>query len=424
MNLSSCLERSFEVRVCADLLSKRCDALQTATAGRRLLIVTTPTVFELYGSALLAHVRHRAIEAEVLVLALGERGKTVEATLEVCARAEEIGLDRRAALVAFGGGVCSDVVGLAASLIRRGIAHVRVPTTLIGQVDAGIGLKGGVNFRSKKNYLGCFHPPAAVLVDPAFLRTLSAREIRQGMAEIVKIALIRDAELFGVLERVGTRLGESGFADPEAESRLVVRRAIALMLEELEANPYEDRSLARLVDMGHSFSPLIESASGFAVPHGDAVAIDMALTCLIAANLGHLAAGDAWRAIRLLTRLGLPTDTPLLDLALCRKAVEASLLHRGGDLNLVVPTAIGRADFVRRASDLPESVLRRSLAQLREAERGARTDESQTPMTEEQAWTPASGRASHRPERAPDGITASPPPTCARPSLTTATAGS
>src|SRR5688500_11545734 len=163
MRLSSHLEKSFEVRMCAGLLSASCDELKAAIAGRQVLIVMTPTVFGLYGSALLAQIKRHSIKAEVRVLELSERAKNIESALRVCALAEEIGLDRRAVLVAFGGGVCSDVVGLAASMIRRGVAHVRVPTTLVGQIDAGIGLKGGVNFQSKKNYLGCFYPPEAVL---------------------------------------------------------------------------------------------------------------------------------------------------------------------------------------------------------------------------------------------------------------------
>jgi 3-dehydroquinate synthase len=201
------------------------------------------------------------------------------------------------------------------------------------------------------------------------------QEVRQGIAEVVKIALIRDAGLFGILERVGLTLCASRFTTPEAESRFVVRRSIALMLEELQANPYEDRTLARLVDMGHSFSPLIESASGFTVPHGDAVAIDMAFTCLIASNLGCLSYQDAWRVIRLIARLGLPIDTPLLDFGLCQRAIESSVLHRGGNLNLVVPTAIGCASFLHQASELPKSVLLSSLEQLRQARQPAWIDD-------------------------------------------------
>jgi 3-dehydroquinate synthase len=369
MHLDCVLDNKILVKTTFSLLYKNNSDLNSAVAGRKALFITTPTVFHLYGQALLRQMNRCAINGEVKVLPLTERTKDLDSVVQVCGLAQELRLDRRAVLVAFGGGVCSDVTTFAASMVRRGIAHVRIPTTLVGQVDAGVGLKGGVNFRDTKNYLGCFHPPDAVLVDRAFLRTLPAREIRQGMAEIVKVALVRDADLFSTLERFGGRLLESRLAEPDGEGERVIRRAIELMLEELEPNPYEDRGLARLVDMGHSFSPQIEAASAFAVPHGDAVAIDMALTCMIAAELGLLAAGDALRVVRLLAALGLPTDSPLLDLELCRASVRACVLHRGGELNLVVPTAVGRAGFLRAPSDLPEEVLARSLGRLRRLDR-------------------------------------------------------
>lgn len=378
MRLASRLESSFEVRSSPGLLLEGSDDLRTVVADRRALFVTTPTVFRLYGEALLAQVGRLGIEGRVEVLDLREGTKDIGSVLRVCGLTRSLGLDRRAVLVALGGGVCSDVTTFAASMIRRGIAHVRIPTTLVGQVDAGVGLKGGVNFQGGKNYLGCFHPPDAVLVDRTFLRTLPPREVRQGLAEIVKVALARDAALFSTLERLGERLLDGRLAEPDGEGEPVVRRAIGLMLEELAPNPYEDRSLARLVDLGHSFSPQVEAASGFAVPHGDAVAIDMALTCLVAAELGLLAGGDALRVVRLLAALGLPTDSPLLDLELCRTSVRACVLHRGGELNLVVPTAIGCAGFLRASSDLPEEVLARSLRRLRRLGRdlpgGAATD--------------------------------------------------
>jgi 3-dehydroquinate synthase len=279
--------------------------------------------------------------------------------------AQELKLDRHSVLVAFGGGVCSDVVGFAASMIRRGIAYIRVPTTLVGQIDAGVGLKTGVNFRAGKNYLGSFHPPERVLIDPAFLGTLPARELRQGLAEMVKIALVRDPALFACLEECGGRLLQSRFCDPQAIAEHAIHRAIALMLEELGANPFENRTLERLVDMGHSFSPELESASGFTLPHGDAVAVDIALTCALAVELGMLDEEDALRIVAVLMQLGLPTNHELLDAALCRRAVRSVVLHRGGRLNLVVPTAIGSADFVRDPAIITDEVLERGLRRLR-----------------------------------------------------------
>jgi len=335
--------------------------LQTVIANRRALLVTTPTVAHLYEDRSLP--RHP--DLRIAVLALSERTKSMEAVLDVCRLAQDLKLDRRSVLIAFGGGVCSDVVGFAASMIRRGIAHIRVPTTLVGQIDAGIGLKTGVNFRAGKNYLGSFHPPERVLIDPAFLASLPARELRQGLAEMIKIALVRDPALFATLEEWGLRLLESRFRDPAAVADHAIHRSIALMLAELGANPFENRTLERLVDMGHSISPELESASGFMLPHGEAVAVDIALTCALGVELRMLEEEDARRTIALLERLGLPTDHELLDVALCRRALRSAVLHRGGRLNLVVPTAIGSADFVRDPAVVTDEILERGIRRLR-----------------------------------------------------------
>src|SRR5205085_9871341 len=129
-----------------------------------------------------------------------EETKSMELVHSVCAEAFSHGLNRRGLLIAFGGGVCSDIVTLSASLIRRGIGHVRVPTTLIGQIDAGIGLKGAVNFCGKKSFLGCFHPPEQVLIDPAFLQSVPRRCLVSGLAEAIKMGIARDPQLFELIE--------------------------------------------------------------------------------------------------------------------------------------------------------------------------------------------------------------------------------
>src|SRR5438874_12354437 len=209
-------------------------------------------------------------------------------------------LNRRVLLIAFGGGVCSDIVTLSASLIRRGIAHLRVPTTLIGQIDAGIGLKGAVNFRGKKSFVGCFHPPEQVLIDPRFLRSLPAKFLVSGLAEAIKMGIARDVPLFELLERHSLDLVSSGFEGPGAEGRAVVQRSIWAMLDELRKNPYEDQGHERLVDFGHTFSPALEAAAGFAIPHGEAVAIDMALSATIAKTMGLLAPAASERMLQLM----------------------------------------------------------------------------------------------------------------------------
>ena len=353
----------YQVRLCESLLRPDSTVLPEAMADRKALLVTTPTVDRIYGRAMRAMLR-KTNTVSTLVLDVREETKSIEMVEAVCREAMSHGLNRRGLIVSFGGGVCSDVVTLAASLIRRGIGHLRVPTTLIGQIDAGIGLKGAVNFCGKKSFIGCFHPPDQVLIDPEFLQSVPRRSLVSGMAEATKMGIARDPQLFELLERSSVELVMSGFDHPAAQGRELLQRSIESMLDELRQNPYEDRTYERLVDFGHTFSPAVEGALGFEIQHGEAVAIDIALSATIARLLG-LIGPEVWKRIVFQLRTAsLPIFVPQLDLRLCRDALTEACRHRGGSINLVVPAGIGRAVFIRRREDLPDSLLEHSLACL------------------------------------------------------------
>jgi len=343
----------------------------------RILIVSSPTVYRLFGKRIEAAFERYANQIASCVIPMGERRKTLRTVTRICERAKASGLGRRDAMVALGGGVCSDLVNFAASMFRRGVDHIRVPTTLIGQVDAAVGIKGGVNFQSHKNLLGSFHPPLAVLVDTHFLSTLDAKHIREGLAEILKVALIADRSLFETVEAQGADLISSRFQGPSRVAEWVVRRSVEIMLDQLRQNPYEDKTLKRLVDMGHTFSPALESASLFSMSHGEAVAVDMALSCCIAEVLGLQAAAEGERFLAVLAKLGLPLFSPLLSVELCRSAAGAAIQHRGGQLNLVLPTKVGAAVFAGQEAVEPY-VLQRALCRLHEAHVELTTERAST----------------------------------------------
>jgi 3-dehydroquinate synthase len=329
-----------------------------------VLVVTTPTVASLYGHDFASETEKVASRVDLLVLPCDEASKSLSLVEEVCEMAADLRLERRAILIALGGGICSDVVTLAASLIRRGITHVRVPTTLVGQVDASIGIKGAVNFRGKKSFLGAFHPPGDVFIDPDALATLPAEAIRDGIAEIAKIGLVRDPALFSLVannpaDLVETRLQSSG-------GRRIIELAVRAMLDELKPNLFENRSYKRLVDFGHTFSPALEASYGFQLSHGAAVAIDVAFSAAIAAESGLLSERDYDAIVSLFSAVGLPVYLPRLSLALCREALLDAARHRGGAVNLVVPTGVGRATFVEDADGLPDALLQLGLRRLRE----------------------------------------------------------
>jgi 3-dehydroquinate synthase len=340
--------------------------LAPALSSRSGLIVTTPTVAGLYLERFVSLMRAAECEFPVLVLDCDEKTKTIDQVVTICEKSLEFKLDRKGLIVGFGGGICTDIVTVAASWIRRGIDHVRVPTTLIGQIDAAIGIKGGLNFNGWKSYLGCFYPPQLVVVDPQFLASVPAVHLRSGLAEILKISIVRDARLFGVVESHSDALVSSGFTSPPGEAREVLWLSILRMVEELEQNIYEDRSYERLVDFGHTFSPLLESASQFRMTHGEAVAVDMALSCMIASEFGFIKDPETARILNAIRGAGLPLFSPLLTQGLCEDALDHSVRHRGGMLNLVVPALVGAATFVPRREDVGPALLGRAIVGLRE----------------------------------------------------------
>ena len=331
--------------------------LDAVLAGRPAFIAISPTVNRLYGQAIRTRLDDLpAGQAQVSTLPAGEPRKTLATVEWLVAQAHGSHLPRDGVFVGVGGGVLLDIVGLAASLYRRGVPHIKVGTTLVAQVDAAIGLKCGVNSDSCKNLLGAFYPPELVLTDGAFLRTLEARHIRCGLAEMIKMGTVCDAELFQTLSTHGALFLNSATTDtPKCQA--LVDRAIVGMVDQLNANPYE-ALLRRPVDYGHTISPVLEIATGHDLAHGEAVALDMALFATASALLGLLEQRDLDAIITLLQKVGLAVWHPVLaDRALLRDGLVASAAHRGRKLNMPLPIGIGRCTFIERKSQISISLL-------------------------------------------------------------------
>ena len=352
--------REYSVSLVEDLVRSDYRHLREVVGSRRALVVTTPTVAELYGRAAFEALARGNAHVGLQVIACDEQSKSAEVVFEICRRAAEHGLDRKGLLVGMGGGVCTDLVTMAATLIRRGVDYVKVPTTLIGQVDAGIGIKGAINFAGRKHYLGCFTPPIHVAIDPVFLETVPARLIRSGFAEIIKVAVACDGGLMQLVERY--------LAEPTGpRMREIVWRTSVVLLDDLEPNLFEDRSTERLADLGHTFSPLLEKASEYELHHGEAVAIDIAFSSVLATRLKLLSEPDRDRILVTLRAAGLAVWDPLLTEELCWSSLTEAAAHRAGNPNLVLPVAIGQATFLRRIDAVSEDDIRASLELLRDA---------------------------------------------------------
>jgi 3-dehydroquinate synthetase len=362
-------EGSFAVQLCAGGGNELIHLLSSAIGDRRALIISTPKVAELYARQITNQLVAAGHCACLFVRPFNEGSKQLKAVEDICAEYYRLQLDRKSVLISIGGGVCSDLVTVASSWIRRGISHIRVPTTLIGQIDAAIGIKGAVNFGMKKSALGSFYPPEYVLVQPSFLRTVPRDHLRAGLAEIVKIALITDANLFELLGEHGRELLDSAFAARTHVGIKLLWTAAIRMIEQLQPNLYENRSLQRLVDFGHTFSPAVEGHSQYGILHGEAVAIDIALSSVVARQLSLLSESDCSSILRLLRELELPINCDVLNYELALASLEDARRHRGGAVNLVVPVQIGQGTFIEDINTVKD-VLENSLNAIKHQVRG------------------------------------------------------
>jgi 3-dehydroquinate synthase len=253
-------------------------------------------------------------------------------------------IDRQSYAIAIGGGAVLDAVGFAAAIFHRGVRHIRCPTTVLSQDDSGVGVKNGINAFGFKNLLGSFAPPFAVINDAVFLDMLAARDQRCGMAEAVKVALIRDADFFAWIEREAEALARF---QPNARD-VLVRRCAELHMRQIAhgGDPFETGS-ARPLDYGHWSAHKLETLTRHALRHGEAVAIGIALDTRYAVLAGLLAAGEDARVLRLLQTLGFTLWDAALDLRdeRGRRRVLAGLAdfqeHLGGELTITLLEAIG-----------------------------------------------------------------------------------
>lgn len=313
-------------------------------AGGRRFVVVDGNVARYYAEQIHGYFAHHRIDAKIVVFPGGEENKTVDAYLGILRELDSFPIHRRdEPIIAIGGGVLTDVVGFIASSYRRSVPHIKVPTTLMGYVDASVGIKTGINFNGHKNRLGSFEPPLRVFLDRAFLRTLPRRHILNGVCEIIKLAIIKDVELFEQLERHGAESIAANFQDHFGGE--ILARSISGMLEELAPNLFEE-NLARSVDFGHTFSYGLETRHEAHLLHGEAVLLDIVVSTLIARKRNLLSGQEAARIFGLIDRLGIVLDTGMLDAGLMWESLMDRVEHRNGLQRVPMPDTLGNCVFV------------------------------------------------------------------------------
>ncbi|MDP1747327.1 MAG: 3-dehydroquinate synthase [Bacteroidota bacterium] len=282
---------------------------------------------------------------ELLILPGGEVAKNDNHTEKIVEAIHQHGIDRHSFVAAIGGGAILDLVGYAAAISHRGVKHIRIPTTVLSQNDSGVGVKNGINFKGKKNFIGTFSPPVAVFNDYKFLETLEYRDWRSGMAEAVKVALIKDADFFEWIEINSTLLIQKN----KKAMQYLIYRCAELHLQHISGgDPFEIGS-SRPLDFGHWLAHKLEYLSGFSIRHGEAVAVGIAVDSVYSNLIGILPKKELDRIINLLLKLGFDLFHPTLiekDKINILNGLNEFREHLGGQLTIMLLEGIGKGKEV------------------------------------------------------------------------------
>ena len=328
----------YPVLIGPGLLASAGHAFKERFPTGKCAIISDTNVGPLFAGALAQNLRSAGYEVKLITVPTGEDSKNLQQAGEICEQMLEAGLDRESFLTGLGGGVIGDLSGFVAAIFKRGIPHVQIPTTLLAMVDSSIGGKTGVNARAGKNLIGAVHPPALVLDDIDVLKKLPRREISQGFAEIIKHAIIADAEMFRQLEEV-----EPSRIDFEP----LIHRNVKLKAQIVEKDEHERGGERALLNFGHTIGHGIERASNYhGIAHGEAVSLGIVAACAISVKKAGLTNQDRDRIVELLRKFGLPTrlpkDFPREQIAGALK-FDKKFVH--GQIRFVITPGIGTANL-------------------------------------------------------------------------------
>ncbi len=348
--------RTYEVRVtsgdlagCGPFARAALDATWAGKACRSALIVTDRNVAGLdYLPDCRAALEQVGIDAHPVVLAAGEPSKCLQSAAKLYDELIAMRADRHTVVVALGGGVIGDLAGFVAATYARGISLLMLPTTLLAQVDSSVGGKVGINHPRAKNIIGAFHQPVGVWIDTETLNSLPERELRCGLAEVVKYGVILDAAFFDQLESRAQLI-----LDGQGEAlRLIVARCCELKADVVARDEREQTGVRAVLNFGHTIGHAIEAVAGYggALQHGEAVAAGMVAECRLAERLGWITAETTLRLSRLLERFGLPIAISGLDPDRLLEAMGRDKKNQRGKVRFVLPRGIGQVELTDAAT--------------------------------------------------------------------------
>ena len=341
------------------LMAKAGEFAHKVVSGNDCAIIADETSARLFSDCVCKSLASENFSPRLIRIPAGEKSKSFAQVEKICGKMIETGLDRSSFVVGLGGGVIGDISGFVAAIFQRGIPHIQIPTTLLAMVDSSIGGKTGVDLDAGKNLIGAIHHPSLVITDVQALDTLPARELRQGYAEIIKHAIIRDAEMFYDLS---SRAPVKGFRhesfkvtpqDPSTPKAFgvrddglvaLIRRNVAIKARIVAEDAREISGERALLNFGHTVGHAIERATDFKIPHGDCIGMGMMAACAISIKRAGLSSRERDDVVSLLKQFQLPTQLPAeVDRERIVNSVVYDKKFLGGKIRFVLTPRIGEA---------------------------------------------------------------------------------
>ena len=358
VSLTGTRDDSYEIFVGHGIMDHLGAMMKAQDHVDRYVIITDSGVRPLYGKMVEEGLADLAVPVDIIEIPAGEASKSMGTVVDVARQLIKLNTSRKSFLIALGGGVVGDLTGFVASIYKRSVPYVQIATTLVAQVDSSVGGKTGVDLPDGKNLLGTFYQPKAVFIDLSFLETLSDRDFKNGLAEIIKYGIISDPEMFTLLEQDRVAVVER---QPSVMKNLIERSCrIKAGIVEMDE---QEGGLRRVLNYGHTVGHALEAASNYGLSHGEAVAIGMVAAGKLSFKLGHVDEASSTRILRVIKQYGLPTRIPadlktediLKLMATDKKAV-------GGQVHFVLIRKIG-TPFV--TADVPLKTLTEVIEEMR-----------------------------------------------------------
>ncbi|MDP7180321.1 MAG: 3-dehydroquinate synthase [Candidatus Woesearchaeota archaeon] len=309
LNLKKAQDNSYDILIGSGVLSKIPTILKKKRLANRYLIITDNNIRKLFGNKLLKDLRNKKLNVDIISFKAGEQSKNISTYNQLIESAHKLELDRDSVIIALGGGVVGDIAGFVAATYMRGINYIQIPTSLLAQVDSSIGGKVAIDLKQGKNSCGAFYQPKAVYIDISLLKNLPKKELLNGLAEIVKHAIIRDKQLFGFIEKNIDKILNK---DEKTLTKLVKRNCQikAKIVQEDE----REKNLRKIVNYGHTIGHALETLTHYKkYSHGQAISIGMIVESIISNKLGWLSKKELERQINLFEKLGLQTKMPRIQ---------------------------------------------------------------------------------------------------------------